>query len=120
MNRDRFRRLVQRAVAEIPPPFRAHLEEVAIVIEREPSPADRAEAGLAADDELFGLYVGTPLTERFDYHMVLPDRILIFQGAHERHFRAEDLPAEIRRTVMHEVAHHFGIDDDRLQAMGLD
>ena len=112
--------MVQRAVEGIPPPFRPYLDNVAILVEREPSPADLAEAGLAPGEELFGLYVGTPLTERFDYHMVLPDRILIFQGPHERHFDRDDLSAEVRRTVIHEVAHHFGIDDERLDAMGLD
>ena len=76
--------------------------------------------GYGADgDDLFGLYVGTPLTERLDYHMVLPDRILIFQGPHERAFPPDQLEDEIRRTVAHEVAHYFGIDDDRLDALGL-
>ena len=69
--------------------------------------------------DLFGLYVGTPLTERADYHMVLPDRILVFQGPHERAFAPGDLDIEIRRTVAHEVAHFFGISDERLEALGL-
>ena len=52
--------------------------------------------------------------------MVLPDRILIFQGPHERHFQDEELVEQVRRTVIHEIAHYFGIDDDRLEALGLD
>ena len=119
MQRDRFRRLVARALAELPPDFQRFVKDVAIVVEREPSARDREEAGIAADEDLFGLYVGTPLTERHDYHMVLPDRILIFQGPHERHFRADRLEAEIQRTVVHEVAHFFGIDDDRLESLGI-
>ena len=119
MNRDRFRRLVHRAIDELPLEFRRTFENVAIVIEREPSADDLREAGLEPDEELFGLYVGTPLTERHDYHMVLPDRILIFQGPHERHFSGAELETEIRRTVAHEVAHFFGIDDARLDALGL-
>ncbi|MGE3856924.1 MAG: metallopeptidase family protein [Dehalococcoidia bacterium] len=120
MQRDRFRRLVYRAVEDLPAEFRPFLENVAIVVEREPSPEDCADAGIEAGDDLFGLYVGTPLTERHDYHMVLPDRILIFQGPHERHFPPHRLTAEIQRTVAHEIAHFFGIDDERLEALGLD
>ncbi|MSQ31228.1 MAG: metallopeptidase family protein [Dehalococcoidia bacterium] len=121
VNRDRFRRLVQHALQEIPEPFARRLAGVAIVIRREPSAADRAGAGLdGRGDDLFGLYTGTPLTERLDYQMALPDRIVIFQGPHERAFRHNALPAEVRRTVMHEVAHHFGIDDARLAELGLD
>ena len=119
MQRDRFRRLVFRAVEDLPAEFRQRLENVAIVVEREPSADDRREAGIEPDEELFGLYIGTPLTDRHDYHMVLPDRILIFQGPHERHFPAAQLEREIQRTVAHEVAHFFGIDDDRLEALGL-
>lgn len=119
MQRDRFRRLVLRAVDDLPAEFRRTFENVAIVVKREPSTFDRHEAGLDVDDDLFGLYVGTPLTERHDYHMVLPDRILIFQGPHERAFPAGRLHHEIRRTVAHEVAHFFGIDDERLEALGL-
>ena len=120
MNHDRFRRLVQRALEDIPEPFAERLAGVAIVIRREPNAADRKEAGLEGDDELFGFYTGTPLTERLDYQMVLPDRIVIFQGPHEREFTRDVLSREIRRTVMHEVAHHFGIDDARLEELGLD
>jgi len=120
MQRDRFRRLVHRAIDDLPEEFRRRLENVAIVVEREASPEDRREAGLEDGDDLFGLYVGTPLTDRVDYHMVLPDRILIFQGPHERAFAPGELEIEIQRTVAHEVAHFFGIDDDRLEALGLD
>ena len=120
MDHDRFRRLVLRAIAGIPEPFATRIAGVAIVIRREPNAEDRAEAGLDAGDELFGLYSGTPLTARHDYQMVLPDRIVIFQGPHEREFRRDDLPRQIRRTVMHEVAHHFGIDDARLEELGLE
>ena len=72
MNRDRFRRLVERALADLPAPFRDYLDNVAVIVEREPSAHDRADAGIEPDAELFGLYTGTPLTDRHDYHMVLP------------------------------------------------
>jgi predicted Zn-dependent protease with MMP-like domain len=119
MDRDRFRRLVQQALAALPEEFRDRLANVAVVVRREPTAADRREAGIARGEDLFGLYVGTPLTERAEYHLVLPDRILVFQGPHERAFPPAALTREIRRTVAHEVAHHFGIDDDRLEALGL-
>ncbi len=119
MQRDRFRRIVFRAMEDLPPQFRQMIDNVAVVVEREPSAAMRQEAGLGPGEDLFGLYVGIPLTDRHDYHMVLPDRILIFQGPHERHFPADHLETEIQRTVVHEVAHCFGIDDDRLDALGV-
>lgn len=119
MNRDRFRRLTERALRSLPRQLHEHLDNVEVVVRREPSPDDLAVAGLEDGEEIFGLYVGTPRTERSDYHLTLPDRIVIFQGPLERHFHPRDIPAEVRTTVIHELAHHFGIDDERLDAMGL-
>ena len=69
---------------------------------------------------LLGLYEGIPLTERYDYNLVLPDKITLFQGAIEAICSSdEEVVEEIRDTVVHEVAHHFGIDDQRLQQMGV-
>ncbi len=118
MERDRFRRLVMRALHDIPPQFGPYLDNIAIVIEREPSAEERRQGHLAADDDLFGLYVGVPLTDRGGGVPALPDRILIFQGPLERHFPPRRIPREVRRTVVHEVAHHFGIDDTRLEELG--
>ncbi|MDP6606233.1 MAG: metallopeptidase family protein [Dehalococcoidia bacterium] len=119
MQRDRFRRLVQRAVRSIPPEVRRHLDNVELVIEREPTRAELEEAGIMCGAALFGLYVGTPLTERDSYGLTLPDRIVIFQGPLQRHFHPRDIPREVRTTVVHEIAHHFGIDDDDLHERGL-
>jgi predicted Zn-dependent protease with MMP-like domain len=120
MDRARFRRLVQQALDSLPPEVKDALNNVAVVIEREPSHADlRAAGDHAHDDDLFGLYVGHPLTSRGDYSMALPDRIVIYQGPLERHFRPRDIPREIAKTVRHELGHHFGIDDDRLDALGM-
>jgi predicted Zn-dependent protease with MMP-like domain len=119
MDHDAFGRVVEEALGALPEPFARRLENVAIVVQDETSPEDLEDAGLEPGEELFGLYVGTPLTDRFDYHMVLPDRILIFQGPHVRHFPPEELAFEIRKTVAHEIAHFFGIDDDRLHEMGM-
>jgi len=115
---EEFHRAVEEAMAGLPDEFADRIENVAVVVRDEPTPEDLREAGVEAGEELFGLYVGIPLTDRFSYHMTLPDRILIFQGPHERHFRDAELAEEIRRTVIHEIAHHFGIDDDRLHEIG--
>lgn len=108
-----------RALNDIPREFAPYLDNIAIVIEREPSAEERAHGQLEADDDLFGLYVGVPLPDRGGGVPALPDRILIFQGPIERHFPPRRIPREIRRTVIHEVAHHFGIDDSRLEALGV-
>lgn len=120
MDRARFRRLVQRAIASLPAEVRAALDNVAIVVEREPSRADRRSAGIEPGDDLFGLYVGTPLIERTASAFPLPDRIVIYQGPLERAFHPRDIPAEIVKTVRHELAHHFGMDDERLAELGLE
>ena len=89
------------------------------MIEREPSPYDLYEAEVEPGALLFGLYVGVPLTDRDNYQLTLPDRIVIYQGPLERHFHPRDIPDEVRTTVVHEIAHHFGIDDDELVKKGL-
>jgi len=118
MTPEEFYQAVEEAMAGLPPEFAARLDNVAVVVRDDVTDEDLREAGLEAGQELFGLYVGIPLTDRFSYNMTLPDRILIFQGPHERHFEDDELVDEIRRTVVHEVAHHFGIDDDRLHELG--
>ena len=120
MDRARFRRLVQRALRSLPPEIRHALDNVTVVIEREPTAEELRGAGLRPHDALFGLYVGTPLTQRGHYQLTLPDRIVIYQGPLERHFHPSDIPAEVAKTVRHELAHHFGLDEDRLAALGLD
>lgn len=116
MQRDRFRRLVQRALLELPTVARDQLNNLEIVTEREPSSEDLESA--EPESTLFGLYVGVPLVDRSDYHMTLPDRIVIFQGPLERAFHPRDIPEQVRITVLHEIAHHFGIDDERLHQLG--
>jgi len=120
MDRARFRRLVQRALASLPADVHDALDNVAVVVEREPSRADRRSAGLDPHDDLFGLYVGTPLTERTAGAFPLPDRIVIYQGPLERAFSPRDIPDEVAKTVQHELAHHFGMDDERLEQLGLE
>lgn len=119
MHRARFRRLVEAAAAAIPPQFADQMDNVEILVRSRPTEEERAEAGIGPRDQLLGLYVGHPLTSRGSYYgNTLPDRIMIYQEAIEAVCRSEaDVAAQIRTTVLHEVAHHFGIDDERLQEL---
>ena len=117
---DRFERLVERALAGIPSPFRESLREVAIVIEDEPSDDQLREDALG-DEGLYGLYEGTPRTEWAADSVAAPNKITLFRLALEDDFPDPDeLSEEVRQTVIHELAHHLGIDDDRLDELGVD
>ena len=116
--RIRFERLVMRAVRRLPPQVKAMLDNVEIVVEDEPRPEQRANA--EDGETLFGLYEGTPLTARDSgYSMALPDKITIFRRPIERACATpEEMADEIRITIIHELAHHFGIDEDRIAELG--
>jgi len=115
MNAYRFETLVRQALLRLPDWVGEALENIEILIE------DRPSADLDPDGEgLLGLYVGVPLHERgTDYAGELPDVIYIFREPHlELGLTTAELQDEIVRTVVHEIAHYFGIDDDRLDALG--
>lgn len=118
LRKRRFERIVERAVASLSEEIQKRLDNVEIVIAAEPGIDQIGED----DDHLFGLYEGIPLTERTGaYGMTLPDKITIFQGPLERSFTSPvELFEQIRVTVLHEIAHHFGIDEDRLAELGYD
>lgn len=120
--RARFERLVLRAVIGLPPEFRMRLDNVDVIVERRPTRAQLRVAGVPAGSTLLGLYMGTPLPVRGGaYNMTLPDRIIIFQEPIEQMCtNTDDLVAQVRKTVAHELAHHFGIDDHRLEELGID
>jgi predicted Zn-dependent protease with MMP-like domain len=112
LRRARFARLVSRALADLPERYRQRMRNVEIVIQDAPDPA-RAQGG-----ELLGLYEGVPLTERRDEPW-LPDRISIFRRPIEAMSSSPRVQAKIvRDTVIHEIAHHFGITDERLDELG--
>jgi predicted Zn-dependent protease with MMP-like domain len=116
-----FERLVERALAGIPSPFRESLREVAIVIDDEPTAGQRAENELGPDDTLYGLYEGVPRTEYGADWAAVPNRITLFRLPLEEDFPdPDDLADEVRITVIHELAHHLGIDEDRLGQLGVD
>ena len=114
-----FEALVDRAIASIPAPYRDALREVAIVIEDEPSDEQLEENGLARDETMYGLYEGVPRTDYAADWAASPNRITLFRAPLEEDFPdARELEAEVRMTVLHELAHHLGIDDDRLDELG--
>ncbi len=118
MSSEEFDRLVERACAKIPGRFRRRLENLAFVVEAEPSRRQLVAARVPPGNTLLGLYEGRPLTRRSVADaFVLPDRIVIFQGPHER---LAANPAHLRelveQTIWHEVAHYFGMDEKRVRA----
>ena len=120
MTRTEFERLVRQAMEQIPPELRSRVENVDIVIEGWATPNELLGSGIEEAESLLGLYEGIPLTERYGYDMVLPDKITLFQKAIESICSSdEEVVEEVRNTVVHEVAHHFGIDDDALTEMGI-
>jgi predicted Zn-dependent protease with MMP-like domain len=114
-----FEALVDRAIAAIPAPYSEALREVAIVIEDEPSDAQLEDNGLHPDDSMYGLYEGVPRTDYAADWAASPNRITLFRVPLEEDFpEPGELEAEVRMTVLHELAHHLGIDDHRLGELG--
>ncbi len=122
MDRRHFLGLVRRALDELPEPYRGQLANINVVVERRPRSHHLRGAGLGPGETLFGLYEGVPLIDRTsDYGMVPPDTITIFQEPLEREFlETAELEEEVRRTVLHELAHYFGSTDEELERLGLD
>jgi predicted Zn-dependent protease with MMP-like domain len=120
MDRERFERLVARAVQALPKEFVVRLENITVVVEDQPTLHQLIRARLKRGQTLFGLYEGVPLTKRgAHYGLVAPDKITIFQGPIESACRDDaEITAEIQRVVQHEIAHHFGIGDGRLRQLG--
>jgi predicted Zn-dependent protease with MMP-like domain len=113
-----FYELVERALEGLPPELSELLDNVAIVVDDWPDYSTPLVAE-DPDDTLYGLYEGVPLTARSaGYHGMLPDKITIFRGPLERDFSRGELEEQIRITVVHEIAHHFGIDENRLEELG--
>ena len=120
MHRRRFELLVSRALRSLPPALLERLENVAVVVERRPTPEQHSRRGPAEDEGLLGLYEGVPLTERGSgYGMVLPDRIILFQEPIEEACVTDaQVRKEVQRTVIHEIAHHLGMTDEELERLG--
>jgi predicted Zn-dependent protease with MMP-like domain len=118
MEKKKFEQLVKRSLQRLPRKFLDALENISIEVEDEPDGEILDDMGIE-DGALYGLYQGTPLTEReWNYGNVLPDRIAIYQGPIERDARTDDEVEEIvLDTVVHEIGHYFGFDDETLYAI---
>jgi predicted Zn-dependent protease with MMP-like domain len=117
VQRHAFEQLVAEALASIPRRFKNAMHNIAIVVEDEPSQELLDEMEIEPPDTLLGLYQGTPLTERTSgYGNTLPDRVLIFQGPHERDAEDEDdLVVSIGETLIHEIGHYFGMSEEEIE-----
>jgi predicted Zn-dependent protease with MMP-like domain len=120
VNRQEFEELVLEALDGLPPDIARMLDNVEVTVTGWPSAAALRRAGVRPGQTLFGLYEGVPQTQRTShYGLVLPDKITIFQGPIVRIRRTpEGIREQVRRTVIHELAHHFGISDERLRELG--
>lgn len=119
MEKERFQNLVAEAVQSLPEEFLSILENVDVVVEDQPSSSQVARVKAGRGYTLFGLYEGVPRTQRGSYYgNVLPDKITIFQEPIESQCRTEsEIVSMVQRVVRHEVAHHFGIGDARLEQL---
>lgn len=110
-----FEKLVEEALSELPRQFLDLLDNVVVVVEEEPDDEDLDECDMEEDDDLLGIYRGIPRAERGFGAMELPDQIAIFRGPILRLARSRrEAVREIRDTVIHELGHHFGLDDDEM------
>ena len=121
MERHEFRGLVDEALNSLPGRLRARIANVEVVVEASPTPEDLEQAGLEPDDVLLGLYHGIPLPDRSDgYSFTLPDKISIYQEPIESICaNSDEVREEVRITVLHEIGHYFGIDEERLHELGM-
>ena len=115
-----FGELVERALAGLPPEFARFLEEVPVEVRDRPTPQQLRGVGLGRNDLLFGLYRGRPRTQRnVEDSAVMPDVIYIFQMPLEQISRSEQqLVEQVRKTVLHEIGHHFGMTEEDLEKLG--
>jgi predicted Zn-dependent protease with MMP-like domain len=120
MRRETFERLVAEALDDLPPDIQEKLDNIDVVVEEWPDAGTLRLAGLRHPMQLLGFYHGVPRTRRTrSYGLVLPDKITIYRRPIEMRSRtADDVRTTVCRVVRHEIAHHFGIGDDRLRELG--
>ncbi len=117
LEREEFEKIVEKGMKAIPEKFLRKLSNVAIVVEDEPTAGQKKKLNIHPNWTLFGLYEGVPKTKRgAGYFGVLPDKITIFQKPIENEAAGEkDIEEMVKNTVWHEIAHHFGMDEARVQ-----
>lgn len=116
---DEFSKLVGEALDELPEKYVGNMNNVAIVYADEPTPEERTRLALQCNETLFGLYQGIPLTRRgASYNLVTPDKITIFKNPLIRASTdMDELKKQVKHTLWHEIAHHFGLDHDRIHEL---
>lgn len=121
MTRREFEKIVEEAVAALPEVFRKKIENVQFRVAESPNRRQSRSGRGGREPSLYGLYEGVPYGHRGpDYNMVLPDRITIFKRAIERDCRSRTAMLKcIQETVLHEIGHYFGLDDEQLDALGI-
>jgi predicted Zn-dependent protease with MMP-like domain len=122
LSREEFCQLVARAIDSLLPAVAERLANVEIVVEDRPTSEELAMAETDPGETLFGLYTGIPLTKRSSsYGMVLPDKITLYQRSIEEGCRTkQEIQAQIRTTLLHEIGHHFGLSEDELEQAGFE
>ena len=113
-----FQRIVAEAIDAIPPLYQKHLQNVAFIVEAEPTDSQKQQLNLYRGELLFGLYEGVPLPQRSGSTKILPDKITIFKNPAEAISRnLAELKEHVRHTVWHEVAHYYGLDHKRIHEL---
>jgi predicted Zn-dependent protease with MMP-like domain len=113
-----FEEFLSEAIDSIPPPYNSHLENVAFILEDDPTPQQRIRLNLYPNETLFGLYEGIPLPQRGGALKLLPDKITIFKHPlMAASPTPEDLKENIGHTVWHEVAHYYGLNHNRIHEL---
>ena len=116
MTSEIFEQLVEEGIGKIPQKFLDKIKNTAIVIEEEPTKEQLKKLKMRKDDFLFGLYEGVPKTERWGGDPLLPDKITIFKKEIEGYARSEEeIKRIVKETVWHEIAHHFGMDEETVR-----
>lgn len=116
MDREKFEELVRQGIEAIPKRFLEKMSNVDIIVDDEPTEEQMKKIKLRANAKLFGLYEGIPQTKRGLYAGVMPDKITIFQKTFEEMFSDEEaIKEQVKNTVWHEIAHHFGMDEEMVR-----
>ena len=112
--------LIDETLASLPPSIRERIGNIRILVTDAPTPLQQKQMGECDDCGLLGLYEGVPLPDRLEGdEPMMPDRITLFTRAHLQEFSPDEVRDEFRDTLIHELGHFLGLDDDELEALGL-
>lgn len=118
ISQEDFERVVADGIDRVPAPYRDKLDNIAFIIEEEPSPQQRLKMGLRPGETLLGLYEGVPLPSRGGSTKLLPDKITLFKGPLTAASSSlDELGRNVGHTIWHEVAHYFGLNHDKINQL---